>query len=49
MNNVAAPNAAAPTLLMPFQFRYSSTRQRATAPQPMNTAEEYKFVTGGRS
>ena len=36
--------------MMPMEFRHtvSSTSPSTHAAQPMNTAAEYRFVTGGR-
>src|SRR5579872_4518085 len=45
---VTNPAIVARTLPIPRRKIGSNARPSATQPQPMNTADEYRFVTGGR-
>jgi hypothetical protein len=42
------PPTDAMTLPIPIRYTHSRTSPNTTAAQPMNTADEYRFVTGGR-
>src|SRR5437867_503478 len=48
MISVRPPSTDAARVHRPFLKIHSSPMQSKAAPQPMNTAEEYRFVTGGR-
>src|SRR5207248_893357 len=45
---VRKPSTEPAALGKPFLKTPSRNRQMPTQPQPMNTADEYRFVTGGR-
>ena len=48
MRSVRNPATAAITLPIPIRDIVSRTSPPKTTAQPMKTAEEYRFVTGGR-
>src|SRR4029077_5775576 len=48
ITSVANPAMVDSTLPMPRRKIGSKTRPSRTHPQPMNTADEYRLVTGGR-
>src|SRR5947209_18322658 len=45
MSRVIDPKTAANTVPMPLRYMTSRIKHRITLPQPMKTAEEYRFVT----